>query len=343
MKILLVGSFLHPMYAPAFENGFKELGHNVRTIRYEDFLYGEGVLGRSLSRVQNRFHIGYKLIEYNNNILKEAESFKPDFIFLYRCYNIWRRTAKQLKKKDQFVITYNNDDPFSGIPSNSFYWYFKSILKLADINFVYRKKNIEDYRSLGVKGVNVLLPYYIEKSNFFIPVEDTIPVAFLGHFENDGRDTYIKALIEANIPVKVFNGSDWERAPLYNDIKDAVVPGKRGAEYNKTLNECQIALVFLSKINSDTYTRRCFEIPASKTLMLCEYTEDMDRMFPEDECAVYYRSKEELVQKCNELLSHPDRIKQIAENGYNRLKEIGGSEVDRCRQIVELYNKYKNE
>lgn len=343
MRILLVGSFNHPMYAPAFESGFKKLGHDVVSIDYQKYLYGNGRIGQFATKVQSRFHIGYKLKDYNNDILKEAESFNPDFIFLYRCYNIWPRTIKKLKTNGKFVITYNNDDPFSGIPGMGFYRNFKANIKLSDLNFVYRKKNINDYKGIGAKGINVLLPYYIEKSNYFIPGEDTIPIAFLGHFENDGRDAYIKALVDANMPIKVFNGSDWEKAPLYADIKGAVFPGKRGAEYNKTLNECQIALIFLSKINSDTYTRRCFEIPATKTLMLCEYTEDMDRMFPADECAVYYRSKEELEQKCRELLSHPEKIKKIAENGYNRLKEIGGSEVDRCRQILEIFKKYKNE
>lgn len=36
MKILLVGSFEHPMYAPAFESGFKALGNEVVTVKYDD-------------------------------------------------------------------------------------------------------------------------------------------------------------------------------------------------------------------------------------------------------------------------------------------------------------------
>jgi hypothetical protein len=31
------------------------------------------------------------------------------------------------------------------------------------------------------------------------------------------------------------------------------------------------------------------------------YTEDMNQMFPENECAVYFRSKEELVEKASGL------------------------------------------
>lgn len=341
MKILLVGSFNHPMYAPAFESGFKALGHNVISLDYENYLYGNGKLGSLMTQVQNRLHLGPKLFNYNRDIINQAKKHRPDFIFLYRCYNIWPSTVKKLKQMGFFVFTYNNDDPFSGTPNLGFYRNFHRILNLSDANFVYRKKNIADYESVGAKNIQVLLPYFIEKSNFYEPCEDTIPVAFLGHYENDGRDKYIKALVDADIPVTIFNGSDWESAPLYENIKSCIKSGKRGAEYNHTINQCQIAIVFLSKLNSDTYTRRCFEIPATKTLMLSEYTDDLNNMFPSDKCAVFFKTPEEMVEKCHYLLNHQEEIKLIAENGYERLKELGGSEVDRCRQIIETYNKLK--
>lgn len=326
------------MYAPAFDFGFKALGHEVVSIDYDDYQYGEGLVNTFFNKVQNRFHFGYKLIAYNHHIIDTATKERPDFIFLYRCYSIWESTIKALQSKGFFVMTYNNDDPFSGIPSKTFYRNFYKNIKLADLNYVYRKKNIADYEGIGAKNVKLLLPYYIEKNNFKEDCPDDIPIAFLGHFENDGRDKYVKAMVDASLPVTVFNGSEWELAPLYDSIKQIVKTGKRGTEYNHTINQCQIALIFLSKLNSDTYTRRCFEIPATQTLMLCEFTDDMNEMFPEDECAVYFRNETELVQKCEYLLAHPDEIKRIALNGYNRLKEIGGSETDRCRQIIETYN-----
>lgn len=341
MKILLIGSFRHPMYAPAFEGGFRKLGYEVRVIRYEDYQYGQGLIGNLLSRLQSRLHVGYRLLAYNRRVVQETTIFQPDFVFLYRCYNIWPRTVRQLKKLGSFVFTYNNDDPFSGTPNMGYYRYFKKILPIADVNLAYRNKNVIDYESVGGNHVHLLLPYYIEENNYFIEGNDDIPIAFLGHFENDGRDKYIKALKDAEIPVMVFNGSDWELAPLYEEIKPSIKEGKRGIEYNNTLNRCQIALVFLSKLNHDTYTRRCFEIPATKTLMLCEYTEDMDRMFPADECAVYFKTADELVEKSKLLLEHPGEIKRIAQNGYDRLKELGGSEVDRCKEIIDYYRKFK--
>ena len=341
MKVLLLGSFNQAIYAPAFCGGFQALGHEVRCIRYEDYLYGNNYFSIFLNRIQTRFHYGPQLYIYNSDISKTANTFGPDIIFLYRCYNIWPSTIKKLTLKGYTIVTYNNDDPFSGIPSNSYYRFFRSILPLADINYVYRPKSIDDYKSVGAKNVKLLLPYYIKSQNYKIDSPKTIPVAFLGHFENDGRDKYIKELVESDVDVTVFNGSDWEKAPLFEDIKHVVKAGKRGAEYNETLNKCQIALVFFSKINSDTYTRRCFEIPATKTLMLSQYSDDMNRLFPEDECAVYFRSEQELAEKCKYLLANPKEINRIAENGYKRVKELGGSEIDRCQQIIDDFKALK--
>lgn len=221
----------------------------------------------------------------------------------------------------------------------NFYRNFHASLPLTDVNFVYRDKNLFDYEKVGAKNTQLLLPYYIKKNNYYEDCIDEIPIAFLGHFENDGRDRFIKALVDAGLPVTVYNGSDWEKAPLYEYIKEHVVPGKREAAYNYTINQCKIALVFLSKLNSDKYTRRCFEIPATKTLMLSEYTEELDKMFPSGQCAVYFKNEQELVEKCKYLLENSKEIERIASNGYNRLRELGGSEIDRCKQIVEIFNK----
>ena len=342
MKILILGSFQYDIYSPAFAYGFTKLGHIVDYVDTREYRYKSNVAGKVLNIIQDHYYIGHKISSLNKDIVKKADEFHPDIVFLYTCYNVWPKTIKKLQKNSCFVMNYNNDDPFSKLLNNWGHRYFHAIIPLVDLNFVYRKKNISDFYNAGAKRVEVLLPYYRERANFYdASVSKSESVAFLGHFENDGRDECVKALIEAGVPITVYGGELWKNAPLFEDIKNVITEKKGGSDYNRKLNECSITLVFLSKLNSDTYTRRCFEIPAAKSLMLCEYTEDMNEMFPEDECAVYFRNKEELVQKCKILLAHPERVQQIADNGYNRLKVIGGSEVDRCRQIIEIYNKYK--
>lgn len=337
MKIIVIGSFQFPIYAPAIASGFSKLGNEVTIVNEDDFMYNNSIVGNLFNIIHTHYHLGLNVSLFNKRVISEVINRKPNMVFIYRSYDVWPSTIKKIKKEGAIVFTYNNDDPFSKILNNWSHRYYHASIPLAHVNFVYRPKNISDFKNAGADKVELLLPYYLEKDNYYIDASDTIPIAFIGHYEDDGRDKYVKALIDAGLPISVYS-NDWKKSLIYSQIKSAFKPSVYSSDYTLTLNQCQIALVFLSKLNSDTYTRRNFEIPATKTLMLSEYSEDLDKLFPENKCAVYFRSIEDLVQKCKYLLENPSKIKFIAENGYKRIKEIGGTEVDRCRQILEVYN-----
>lgn len=327
MRIIVVGSFKWEMYAPAIYHSLKKMGHEVYAIEYKE-PYKKKILFLSfLSRIEERFHIGLRINKANRELINKVKEVLPDLVFIYRGVFVYPSTIKNIKQEGCRVFSYNNDDPFSGIPS-CFYWqlYLRSA-QYCDINFVYRKKNINDFAKIGIKNTQILMPYYLKENNYPLDIQRDIDIAFVGHFENDGRDYYIKALLDAGLDVTVFGDQYWLKAPLYNEIKGCLRESKRGEEYNKVLNRIKIALVFLSKINQDTYTRRCFEIPATCGLMLCEYTDDMNTMFTEDVEAVYFRTPEELVEKCKKLLANPSLITKIAFNGYKKII-LGRHSVD---------------
>lgn len=335
VKILLIGSFKYPIYANAFYYAWMELSHEVERIDYEDYHYKQvGVFAKLLNRIQDRYLVGFPMFIYNKQIIRKVEDFKPDLVFLYRCNNIFGSTIKKIKKK-AVVFSYHNDDPFGGVPSNAFYRLYKNTTKFCHLNYVYRKKNVEDLRKIGVVNTKVLLPYYMKARNYPIDCKKDISVAFLGHYEPDGRDGIIKGLIDKGVAVKVF-GSEWQHAPYYEHIKHVLAPAT-GEGYNDMINRSQILLVFFSKRNNDTYTRRSFEIPATRSFMLCEYTEDMDMMFPDGEAAVYFRNTDEAIDKCLYYLNNSELRKEIAENAYQKIMQMGGSEFDRAKEIISDY------
>ena len=296
MKILIVGSFNYSIHAPAYAYGFRKLGHEVVELDYERYqLKGKNLFSSLHNRIQRRFHIGLLMNKYNNAIIKEVEKGKPDFVLLYRCYHIYDYTLKAIKNKT-VLLSYNNDDPFSEVPSKGFFRYHKRNAKYCDINYVYRPKNITDYAQQGISNTKILLPHYFSKQIFPKKCEKDIPISFIGHFENDGRDILIKKLIDAGIPIRIYGGKLWAKSLLFQDLQPYLYPPIYGDEYNEIINRSRILLVLFSKINSDTYTRRCFEIPATKSLMLSEYSYDMDRLYPENECAVYFKNAEELIE-----------------------------------------------
>jgi spore maturation protein CgeB len=163
-------------------------------------------------------------------------------------------------------------------------------------------------------------------------------IVFIGHFEDDGRKEYIKYLLDdRGLDFHIY-GTLWDRSkytmeirshfgeikPLYND-------------YNLALNSVKIALVFLSKRNNDTYTRRCFEITAAKTFMLSQYTDDLDSMFKEGVEAEYFRDKEEMIDKIRYYLEYDDKREKIAKAGYKRLFRDGHEVTDRAGEILRIY------
>ena len=335
MKIIIVGSYRWEIYAPAFADAFESLGHQVLRLDYENYhLKHNNFVANILNRVQDRYLYGIIVSRFNSDIVKSVRRFNPDLVFLYRCYHVYDSTICEISKWTT-VFSYNNDDPFSGIPSKSFYRRNISNSRYCSLNYVYRKKNIDDYVSLGINNTKVLLPYYLAKKNYAIEgMKRDIPIVYMGHWENDGRDNIIKNMIEAGLPVFVFGDISWSKSQYYDLIKGHLFPPKYGKDYNETMNRAKIALVFLSQINHDKYTRRCFEIPATKTLMISPYTDEMLSLFPENEAAVYYENSTDLIHKCQNLLSDDNQIHQIAEGGFSRLQEIGGSEIDRVNEII---------
>lgn len=320
------------------------MGHDVH--RIDTNLYrNKGIFGKALDKVQGKYHIGYPLFKLNKDILKEVKDFEPDFVFFYYCLNVFTSTYKKIKEAGVMYFTYMNDDPFSRILLKPWCRRFHRSLPMADWNFVYRFKNIDDYKGIGVNNVSVLMPYFIKKNNFPMDLDRTIPIAFMGHWEYDGRDAYVEALLDAKVPLRIYgDDATWSMSSLFRRLKDEhiIKPRMIGDEYNRTINHLLVDIVFLSKLNHDTYTRRCFEIPVTKTCMLCEYTDDMNRLFPENECAVYFRSPSDFADKAQWLLNNPEECKRIGENSYLRLKEIGGSEYDRCKEIIDKFTELEN-
>ena len=86
---------------------------------------------------------------------------------------------------------------------------------------------------------------------------------------------------------------------------------------------CTIALCFLSKLNKDTYTRRCFEIPAIGSALFSEYSEYLANLFIDGTEAVFFRNQNELVEKVTYYLNHKDELEEIRKRGTERVSRDG--------------------
>lgn len=343
MKLLIVGSGNYTFYEVALIEALKTLGYNVDSYYTRNLYYHyrtenykrKNLFKDKLSRFENKYEYSvYYNIKINNGLKKKIEEVKPTHVFFYntRCFD--ERVIEWIKKKNIKVIAFSNDDPFSVKYPKYFWRKFLKLAQLADFVYAYREVNVKEYYDLGCKLVKVWKPYYMKERNFPVSEEDKIQdspdVVYIGHLEGDERVEWLNYLVDNGIRL----GVRAEDAKEFHDAENLVKMTDTFAQYNTILSSAKIVLVFLSKKNRDTYTRRCFEIPAAKSLMMSIYTDDLAAMFEPDKEAIYFRSKEEMLEKVWYYLANEDEREKIATNGHKRLLKDGHDIIDRAKEII---------
>jgi spore maturation protein CgeB len=347
LRVLVVGDFVFPIYEKAFFDKFIEIEQTTEKFVISKYLSfnNQNIFLRNFYKAQYKFNIGPTIFKLNVELLKKVTEFSPDIIFVYRGKHIMLSTLTQIKQKFPLIklFNYNNDDAFSEKYPSYFWKLYKRSIHHYDHVFCYRAKNIADLKNIGYFKSSLLLPYYIDKNNFKKEQKNkkrNFDVVFIGHFEDDGRDDCIKMLIEKGYVVGLF-GTGWEESAYYRYFINSLGSIKRldTVSYNETLNNSKTALVFMSKLNNDEYTRRCFEIPPTGAVMISERTPALMNLFKEDEEIIFFENKTELDSKLNNLFNDKILLKKMSTNALRRLLNDKHELTDRVNQIVETYFK----
>lgn len=347
MKILIAGYWGWYQYEEAFSIALRELKHEVIRFDTSNYFYGK------IGKIQEAVPIpGPAMIRINKDLVKLATKEQPDLFLAWRCTHLFNSTYDKLRSINIITTTYNNDDPFGpsahgNVPWHHhflWFWYTRN-LKSTDFNFFYRSVNVREAIQLGATHAKVLLPYFIPWKDYPILLNEDekkeydSDLVFVGHYENDNRVNYLRCLVNIGLKVKLYGGKYWDEKVLGNLYKYfyPIFP-VNGIEYNKVLCGAKICIVFLSKINRDTYTRRCFEIPACGRVMLAERTKELMEMFEENVEACYFSNEEELVEKALWLLKNNEIRLKMEKAALKKIWQIRG---DICSRAEEFVNSCK--
>ena len=342
MKILIIGDWHSKIHEEALKNGFIKLGHQVVEFKWFSYFKANNKLKLFLLKLQNKFLFGPVIRLIQKDIIHLAKLEQPDVIFIYRGTHIFASTLDKLKKTIKTkIIVYNNDDPFSK-KQPSYYWrHFIQSLKFCDLALAYRHHNMKDFTQNGAVKVGLLRSWFIPEKDFPVAkdlIEDQFihDVVFIGHYENDGRDKLFEYLLDNGIRLKIY-GPEWNKHINQFTKLQSLLPthSLSGLDYNKVISGSKITICILSKLNRDTYTRRCFEIPAIKGFMLAEYTEDLASLFIEDSQVAFFRNKEELLNKIKFFLKNETERQTIAENGFKAVYAGKHDNTSRAQEVIE--------
>lgn len=344
MRLLIAGAFRFPACEEACARALEEIGCEV--IRFSWSRYFEGILGR----IENKLVInGVRALALNEDLVKAVRHCSPDFVWIWRGVHIDSETIHALRACGCVVASYNNDDPFSiqydyasNVHLRRLWRRFRDTIPAYNIHFVYRPVNVDDYNRAGCHDVHVLPPYFLPDRDrpMTLTADDQkrygCDIVFVGHHEDDGRVSYIRSLVDAGFSVRLF-GTGWTRRALgrlgnyFNDV----VP-VRDAEYAKALCAAKVCLAVFSRLNRDTYTRRTFEIPATRSVMLSEYSDDVSRWFQGGEEVVFFSTPDEMIEKARWLVSDATERARIAAAGYRRVVRDGHDVTNRMRQLLRI-------
>lgn len=347
MKILVVGDGHSAIHEVAVVDAFKKLGHEVEPFYWQSYFNSQTPVVRLWQRVQNKFLIGPVLNKLNADLIEAATKFEPKLIFIYRGTHITPRTISRIKKRlpGCVVYGYNNDDPFAGGHPPWLWRHFLKSVPRYDLVFAYRHHNLDDFIKIGAKRVELLRSWYIPELNHVIALSGMdkfkydCDVVFVGHYENDGRLEFLEEISRNGYDLRLF-GPPYEWNHLLVKSKElkhlAPVNLVWNDEYNKALCGAKIALCFFSKLNRDTYTRRCFEIPATGTLLLSEYSDDIASLYQAGGEADFFKNKEEMIWKIKLYLSDDNLRSHVSANGNQRVINDGHDIVSRMARVLDF-------
>lgn len=343
MHIMIAGQWRWPQYEAAFARGLEEAGVRVTELSLAD--YGTGLAGR----VQQSLPVASPMaFAAGRAILAAAQRERPDHVLFWRPTHPLRSTLAALRSEGIGSISYNNDDPFSerllGLGSwrtRRMWRLYEQALPFFDRNYFYRDINVAEGLARGARHAAVMLPYFMpwQDRPVEISAQDAArfgsDMCFIGHFEDDGRDGDLLELARRGHHVRVWGDDTWaasQLAALPHGLAP-IVPAL-GEDYTRALCAAKICLCYMSKLNRDGYTRRCFEIPAVGSVMLAERTPALTALFREDEEACFFASRAELVEKVERLLTDHDFRNRVAQAGLRRVWQDGHDVTSRARQFA---------
>ena len=339
MKILYIGPLKKRGTCESRRQALVDIGNEVIGIDYMPFFDRFPLL---LKRIQWKVRAGPAISQYNRELMYVAKDTRPDVLWVDKGIFVWASTLRDMKvQTDAFLVHHCTDDVFHN-KNNSSRHYFRSI-DIYDIHFTTNRPNVEELFRAGAKRVMSIVRGYDPRIFHPVPVsrEDKQyfggDVGFIGHWEPDREETFIKLLnMNKDINLKIW-GDGWKKLKNPTLLRDCVQ--YRGAwltEFAKVVNSTKINLNILSKWNRDVVTGKSVEIPACGGFMLAERTNEHLELFEEGKEAEFFEDFDELVKKIHYYLDHEEERKAIADRGRQRCLNSGYSNQDRMKKIMEI-------
>ena len=350
MKILFVGSLTEGQTSLMRMNVLKELGFDLTPLSTQIYWDRANMLAR---RAGQSIGFGPIVDKINAELLDAVISTKPDLVWAEKQEYFKPEVLRKISALGVKLIHYTPDPYFS------LSWkrtkLLDACLPLYDCLITSKRYELNDYRKVNENVIYMQLGYSEEVHRPF-SFEDQLTnnsylsdVSFIGGWE-PRREEYLDAVAQnIDCSLKIW-GYGWDYLKdghwtprrwwsmrrnaggknfkiKKNLILGQAVQGNEiyGNHYARALSAAKINIGFLREICPDEHTTRSFEIPACKSLLLADRSNEHSELFIEGKEADYFASKDEMLDKIKFYLANKEIREKIAISGYERCIKSGYS------------------
>ncbi|MBD2164359.1 glycosyltransferase [Calothrix membranacea FACHB-236] len=336
-KILIVGENLEiGRTEEVYGRGFSALGCKVQIFTWKEAtsrVSSSSLWGKAAWRLAWQF-LGRLA---NQQLLEKANQFQPDLTLVISPRLVHPQSIKTLQQHG-LVFVFYTDNPIDAHHTHTNSW-IQGGFPLWDAAFIWSQEIVQILEENGVK--KVFFHPFCSDIEYHFPQRQPNPiydVAFIGNWDTSRkRERYLKAI--ANYRLGVWGSNYWNTHCQEPSLKGICQGMCSYPEISQILGSAHIGLNILRPQNETGHNIRTYEIPATKTLMISERSDDLLNLFVEDKEAVYFSSPEELRQKVDYLLKHPALMASIAQAGYQ--KALRNNISERVTEITDIYQKLK--
>jgi len=233
--------------------------------------------------------------------------------------------VRDLRQQANYVLNYNNDDPYGTRDKNKWRLYLSSV-PFYDLVVVVRDCNVSEAYEMGAAAV---LRVHMSSDEVAHAPRKLSPgdrakwqsdVAFIGTWMPE-RGPFMAYLVEHGISLTIW-GDRWSKADEWPVLRSHWRgPGLYDDDSHAMAVQCaKVCIGMLSKGNRDLCTQRSFEIPQLGGVLCAERTPEHLSLYRQDVEAVFWNDPGECVEQCKRLLADEPWRNQVARNG--RLRSV---------------------
>ena len=337
--VLCIGPYKKPSNAFIRTVSFEELGYTVERINVGDNFRVSNLFFRIIKKILLRPLFRKRLIKRVKDKIRNSS---PVLVFVEKGVDFSGHDLLSFKKilpLTSKIAHLNPDDPFGFFPAG---WSrFLSAIPHYDIHFIPKELNREDYLKFSAKSVHVYDRSF--DPNYHKPVclsqsdlaKYQCDVGFIGAYAKQ-REAVIYEMICAGLEVTIW-GDGWSQGRYWSTLKKYWRAGTQtGDNYIKAICGMAIALHFVRHENRDLQDSRTFEIPACGSFMLAERTSDHEKLFLENEEAIFFDSSSDCIEKCLYYLDNDEARARISIAGRQRVLDSKYDYTSRLKAMLEL-------